>query len=98
MSERMLNRQEAATHLGISEGTLAELRRRGSLPAIKIGRVFRYRTADLDTYLRANSINPPEAEPPQVTEESPLELISLAVLHELRRHSHMLAQLTRRLP
>jgi excisionase family DNA binding protein len=101
MSDRMLTRQEAAAHLGVSEGTLADLRRRGGLPAIKIGRVYRYRPADLDAYLRANAVNEPAPPPPfpeatpVAPDSSPVQL-AYAQLAELRHVRSLLDKLVRR--
>jgi excisionase family DNA binding protein len=101
MSHRMLTRQEAAAHLGVSEGTLADLRRRGGLPAIKLGRVYRYRPADLDAYLRANAVNE-LVEPPLLPEatavapDSPPTQLAYAQLAELRHVRCLLDKLVRR--
>lgn len=52
----LLTRREAAAYLDVSESTLAKwaCAKRYALPYIKVGRLVRYRKADLDAFL-ANS-------------------------------------------
>ena len=49
----LLTRREAAAYLGVAEQTLAVWKCTGrrSLPFVKIGRLVRYRKADLDTFI-----------------------------------------------
>jgi excisionase family DNA binding protein len=49
----LLTRREAAAYLGVAEQTLAVWKCTGrrSLPFVKIGRVIRYRKADLDAFI-----------------------------------------------
>lgn len=49
----LLTRREAAACLGVAEQTLAVWKCTGrrSLPFVKIGRLVRYRKADLDTFI-----------------------------------------------
>lgn len=56
----MLSRKEAATYLGVAEGTLAVWKSTGryKLPILKIGRLVRYRVADLDAFLERMKIDP----------------------------------------
>jgi excisionase family DNA binding protein len=50
---QLLTRREAATYLGVSEQTLAAWKCTGrrQVPCIKIGRMVRYRKADLDSFI-----------------------------------------------
>lgn len=52
MSERLLNREEAAERLGLSPVTVGNMLRAGRLPGVKLGRLWRIRDADLDAYIR----------------------------------------------
>lgn len=49
----LLTRREAAAYLGVAEQTLAvwKCTCRRSLPFVKIGRLVRYRKADLDAFI-----------------------------------------------
>jgi excisionase family DNA binding protein len=49
----LLSRKEAAVYLGVSEQTLAIWKTTGrySLPVVKIGRLAKYRKADLDAFI-----------------------------------------------
>lgn len=49
----LLTRKEAAVYLGVSERTLAIWKCTGrySLPVVKIGRLAKYRKADLDAFI-----------------------------------------------
>lgn len=48
----------AAEYLGVSEATLYRLVDEGLLPAYRPGRVFRFRTPDLDEYLESVRVQP----------------------------------------
>lgn len=52
----LLSRKEAAKYLGISEQTLAiwKCTKRYDLPFVKIGRLIKYRKADLDGFIFEN--------------------------------------------
>ncbi len=52
----LLSRKEAAKYLGISEQTLAiwKCTKRYDLPFVKIGRLIKYRKADLDAFIFKN--------------------------------------------
>ena len=56
MRSDLLNRREAAAYLGISEQTLAIWKCTGrySLPYVKIGRLVKYKRADLDAFISRN--------------------------------------------
>lgn len=50
--ERLLSSQEAAKYLGIAEPTLRISRMKGGgIPFIKMGRLVKYRIADIENYL-----------------------------------------------
>lgn len=53
----LLDEQQAAEHLTVSPGTLSVWRSTGryNLPFVKVGRMVRYRRADLDAWLEARS-------------------------------------------
>ncbi len=52
----LLSRKEAAKYLGVSEQTLAiwKCTKRYDLPFVKIGRLIKYRKADLDGFIFKN--------------------------------------------
>ena len=53
---RLLSRREAAAYLGVTEQTLAiwKCTGRQSLPCVKIGRLVKYRLADLDAFITSH--------------------------------------------
>jgi excisionase family DNA binding protein len=56
--DRLLNRSEAAEHLGIKPQTLAIWATTGryGLPFIKVGRLAKYRQRDLDKFLERRTV------------------------------------------
>ena len=54
----LLNREEAAAYLGVTARTLAVWKCTGrySLPVVKIGRLAKYRKADLDAFITRNVV------------------------------------------
>lgn len=56
----MLTREEAAEFLGVKPGTLEvwASTQRYSLPYVKVGRCVRYRRADLDQFIEAQTVRP----------------------------------------
>jgi len=52
----LLTRREAAAYLGVSEQTLAIWKCTGryNLPYVKIGRLVKYKRADLDAFIQRN--------------------------------------------
>ena len=52
----LLSRAEAAAYLGVAKQTLAiwSCTKRYDLPFVKIGRLVKYRVADLDKFIEAN--------------------------------------------
>jgi excisionase family DNA binding protein len=53
-----LSTQEAAKRLGITTRTLYRFVDEGSLPAYKMGRVFRLKEADVDAFIEASQVQP----------------------------------------
>lgn len=58
MSTRLLTAAEVADQLRVSTMTVYRLIRRGELPAVRVGRNYRVRAADLDTYLDGQVVDP----------------------------------------
>lgn len=52
--------REAAAYIGVTEATVYRLVDEGLLPAYRPGRVFRFRTSDLDDYLESVRVRPGE--------------------------------------
>lgn len=52
---QLLTRREAAAYLGITEGTLAvwNCTKRYPIPYVKIGRLAKYRMADLNAFIES---------------------------------------------
>ena len=59
LGTELLSRREAADYLGIAEQTLAvwKCSKRHYLPVVKVGRLVKYRVADLDQFLQRNTID-----------------------------------------
>lgn len=55
----LLNRKEAASYLGITDGTLAVWACTGryNLPFVKVGRLVKYRKSDLDAFINGRVSN-----------------------------------------
>ncbi len=49
--EPLVDSQEAAKLLGIHPKTLQRMARRGHVPAIRIGKYWRFRVSELDTWI-----------------------------------------------
>ncbi len=58
-TEPLITRREAAAIIGVAEQTLALWQSTGrySLPCIKVGRLVRYRRADLERWLESRTTN-----------------------------------------
>ena len=54
ISQRLLSPREAAQVLGISTRTLWDLKGRGEIPCVKIGRSVRYARADIEAFIARN--------------------------------------------
>jgi excisionase family DNA binding protein len=57
--DSLLTNPQAATYLGITPRTLEVWRctKRHEIPYLKVGRLVKYRKADLDTWLRSRTID-----------------------------------------
>ncbi len=53
----LLSRKQAAVYLGVNERTLANWKcaKRYNLPTVRIGRLVKYRQADLDTFIQGGA-------------------------------------------
>ncbi len=58
--DQLLTVSEVATDLRVSNMTVYRLIRGGHLPALRVGRNYRIRQADLEAYLRAGSVQAEE--------------------------------------
>ena len=59
-NERLLSRTETYKKLNCSATTLWELTAKGLLPAVRIGRSVKYRSADIDRFIEAHLDSPSE--------------------------------------
>lgn len=50
-SDRLLNAAEIAERLSVPEGWVRESTRSGAMPAVKLGRYWRYDAADVEAWL-----------------------------------------------
>lgn len=51
--EQLLNSREAAKLLGVHPKTLMQMARRGEIPAVRIGKFWRFRASALDGWVRS---------------------------------------------
>ena len=58
MSEPLLTAAEVADQLRVSTMTVYRLIRRGELPAVRVGRNYRVREADLEAFLDDQVVDP----------------------------------------
>lgn len=58
MTETLLTAAEVADLLRVSTMTIYRLIRSGELPAVRVGRNYRVRRAELDAYLEAQVVDP----------------------------------------
>lgn len=56
--DRLLTAAEVADQLRVSTMTIYRLIRRGELAAVRVGRNYRVRAADLDVYLAGQVVDP----------------------------------------
>lgn len=49
---RLMDVEEAADYVGLSTFTVRRLAKHGQLPAAKVGRAYRFKKEDIDSYLR----------------------------------------------
>lgn len=62
MSVTLLTAAEVAEQLRVSTMTIYRLIRRGELPAVRVGRNYRVRASDLDSYLASQVVDPASVE------------------------------------
>ena len=53
MNEKLLTPEQVAERLQVTERTVYAWLRRGNLPALKLGRLWRIRPEDLETFLES---------------------------------------------
>jgi excisionase family DNA binding protein len=58
----MVGTSEAARRLGCSPDTVLRMAQRGELPAVKVGKRYKFRPADLSAYLDRARLGPPAEE------------------------------------
>jgi excisionase family DNA binding protein len=51
-SNNLMDVKEAAEYVGLSTFTVRRLAKQGELPAAKIGRAYRFKREDIDSYIR----------------------------------------------
>jgi excisionase family DNA binding protein len=49
---KLMDVQETAQYVGLSTFTVRRLAKQGALPAAKIGRAYRFKKDDIDSYMR----------------------------------------------
>jgi excisionase family DNA binding protein len=59
MNEKLLTPEQVAERLQVTERTVYSWLRRGKLPALKLGRLWRIRPDDLETFLENARKMPP---------------------------------------
>lgn len=57
MTESWSTLQEVAKHLQVAEDTVHRWLARKGLPAVRAGRVWRFKTSEVDAWLKAGSAN-----------------------------------------
>lgn len=55
MSEALVTPEQVADHLAVSEAWVAEQARAGDIPAIKLGRYWRFRMSEIEAWLTSRS-------------------------------------------
>ncbi len=55
MRTQLMNRTQAAKLLGVSMSLFGKLVRRGDLPAIRLGRVYRFDPGQIEEWIRTQS-------------------------------------------
>lgn len=55
--EKMLTLKEVAEYLNVSENTVRRWSKMRQIPAIKIGRQWRYRKTDIDRWVREQAVD-----------------------------------------
>ena len=60
MADKLLNTKQASEYLGVNDKSLANSRHTGTgiqIPYAKLGKIVRYRQADLDNYIERNTFS-----------------------------------------
>lgn len=52
MEHKLMNVEEAAEYVGLSAFTVRKLAKLGLVPAAKIGRAYRFKKEDIDSFMR----------------------------------------------
>lgn len=66
--EQLMNIKEVANYLQVKESTIYTWAQNGRIPAFRLGRLWRFRRADLDTWLENQRLPLAEQEsPPALT-------------------------------
>ncbi|EAR55886.1 VrlI-like protein [Photobacterium sp. SKA34] len=59
MTQRWLSVEEIATHLGVSKDTIYAWREKKGLPAHKVGRFWKFKVDEVDSWVRNGSASEP---------------------------------------
>lgn len=51
-NDRLMDLNDVASYVGLSAFTVRRLAKEGRIPAAKIGRAYRFKKGDIDTFLR----------------------------------------------
>ena len=66
---KILTKNEVAKYLQVSERKIDYLRQAGKLPCFKIGRIVRFRSEDIEEFVRNGLTVPTETKSPQAISE-----------------------------
>lgn len=55
-NEQLMSVEQVAKYLQLNRSTIYDWAQRGKLPAIKLGQVWRFRRAELDTWLETQKV------------------------------------------
>jgi len=62
MQERWLSVEEIAAHLGVNPDTIYKWIERKSMPAHKVGRLWKFKASEVDEWVRAGTAGEPDRE------------------------------------
>jgi excisionase family DNA binding protein len=65
MTDRWLSVEEIGEYLGISKDTVYAWRNKKGLPAHRIGRLWKFKTAEVDVWVRSGQAAEPDGNPPK---------------------------------
>lgn len=71
MAQQLLTAAEVAAQLRVSTMTIYRLIRSGELPAVRVGRNYRVRADELETYLEAQVVDPATLDLEGLADEDP---------------------------